>query len=419
MKKDYLLIIGAILLSFLFFGLAHSDIKSIDSQEYQVLASNLINNGTFSFNNELTNFREPGYPVFLALVNYLFDNNTAAVRCWQLIIFILAVLFFYGAVRDYFNSKEAALATSFLIGSFPSFAFYHNLVLSESVYISLLIVLLGLLILGNRWWLIGLVIGLMMLIKVATVILAVPIIIYIWWRKGRLPVLITLILVLMVVLPWCLRNYLVLNDFSITSGRQQESLSVVAYFVNEIEIKDYLRAWPVDLSYKLGLTEKVDFDFFVNNFLPEGRKVFWSKLSDFKKQPSFFEGNILTVRIFYLAIRTSLNAVNALIPEFYIVDKNLLFSKGLPYLIFKIGYLFFYLLVYWTLFRLIIIFIFKRRVFDLEASLLTGAILMILGYSFFIGLSRFNVPLFVIYIFLNGWYFDRFVFGKRADASAF
>lgn len=419
MKKDYLLIIGAILLSFLFFGLAHSGIKSSDSQEYQALASGLINNGTFSFNNELTNFREPGYPVFLALVNYLFNNNTATIRCLQLIIFISAVLFFYGAVRDYFNSDRAALTTSFLIGSFPSFAFYHSLVLSESVYVSLLVVFLGLLIRGNWWWLIGLVIGLMILIKVATIILVVPIIIFIWWRNGWRSVLVTLTLVLALVLPWCLRNYLVLNDFSITSGRQQESLLAATYFLDRIEIKDYLDSWPVYLSYKLGLIEKADFDFFIGNFIPEGRKVFWSKFDDFKRQSSFFGGNISSVRIFYLMIRMPLIAVDALVPEFYIIDKNLLFQKELPYLIFKIGYLIFYLLIYWTLFKLIIVFIFKRRVFDLEISLLAGTVLMILGYSFFIGLPRFNVPLFVIYIFLNGWYFDRFVFGKDADADAF
>jgi len=112
-----------------------------DERDYDALATTLAATGRFAFTpgRELTSIRPPLYPAFLAAI-YLVtgDKDYSAVRLIQASLSLLTALLIYSlGVR--LCSKQSALWATAIYSFYPSLLFYNNLLLTETLFILLLV----------------------------------------------------------------------------------------------------------------------------------------------------------------------------------------------------------------------------------------------------------------------------------------
>ena len=116
-----------------------------DFLEYATLAENMRLHGTFSQTpGEPETFRTPGYPVFIAFISLLCRNWLFAVTLAQIgcVIGIVLLTFFIGrAVAD----ASAGFIAAALVATSPTLLFFSLVLLSESLFILLLLATLSLL----------------------------------------------------------------------------------------------------------------------------------------------------------------------------------------------------------------------------------------------------------------------------------
>ncbi len=106
-----------------------------DSVRYDRIASELIQGEGFS-----SSFTAPLYPVFLSWVYTLFGHSLLTVRIIHSIIGTASVLIMYLLGREMFSEK-AGLTAALLGSVYPFFIFFTGLVLTETLFIFLLLCL--------------------------------------------------------------------------------------------------------------------------------------------------------------------------------------------------------------------------------------------------------------------------------------
>ncbi len=411
--------------SFFIFGLGDLELRG-DSQGYVGFANQVLKEGKFAkVSGELTNYREPGYSFFLASVFLVFgEENFAAVRITQFILFLILVLVFYSTLDKCFKNKKAVFWSSFLLAVFPGFGFYNGQILSESVFIFLfgLIILLliqiyykNFLVKNYKYIILGLLLGILTLIKAIGIIIIFAIALFFLIKKQIKKVVIVCLFAVLIITPWVFRNAYHFDSPSITSGRQEHHLFAVSKIVLELSPSDIGRRAFLRLKkgFQTVSDEEVKFlDKYNENKIIRGNNDlhnFLDKNPDYNnKDLKDYSFGVIKKYPINTMVNTFLNMTSTLGPEIPTVIKynnffeNSLFRKGF-FLIYLLLYLFVYIINF--IFLIKVLFPFKKK-FVLLYLFYFITILILASYSFIVFCTRFNTPLFVLYILIIGFYFD-------------
>jgi 4-amino-4-deoxy-L-arabinose transferase-like glycosyltransferase len=166
----------------------------------------------------------PGYPFFLAGIYSLFGPTVAGARLANVVLGAATAALVYVLALRLFDKRTAILA-GLLAAVFPGQIFFVSLVWSEVVFtfafvLALLLVVMVVQVPGRQrqWWLVaaGLLFGVAALTRGQGLLL--PIVAFVtWgvfgrdWARALAWTGVTLACIVAVILPWTIRNYLVLG----------------------------------------------------------------------------------------------------------------------------------------------------------------------------------------------------------------
>ncbi|MEK6715213.1 MAG: glycosyltransferase family 39 protein [Candidatus Omnitrophota bacterium] len=212
-----------------------------DEFEYNIIAKNLAEHNAFSMAEyppfDPTNKREPLYPFFLSLIYRVFRGSFFAVMIAQAFIFSLTVIFIYSFISKIADNKSAFYSSIFVTVC-PPLANYTSYILSEALFIFLLVVFVYISTMmrahqTNKLFVAsGVMLGLLTLCKAHMLyffpFLILCIIISKWGKNIILPILLVTVAFLITLAPWLGRNYYLFNTWKITSQRAGMTLNVRA-----------------------------------------------------------------------------------------------------------------------------------------------------------------------------------------------
>ncbi|MCL4218479.1 MAG: glycosyltransferase family 39 protein [Candidatus Hydrogenedentes bacterium] len=210
---------------------------SYDESEYDMIARSLVAGKGFSAYYPFpmafrpptypwftTAFRPPGYPFLLAGIYGVAGHNLLVVRVLQAIVTAFVPVLTYLIGRRVF-SKGAAQLGAFFVAIYVPFVFYTLALLTENIYIPLMLLGMWLLLKSQDHQQRGYIV--MAAIAFGAAILMRPVLTFFtpllffwfWHARGKLkPAVINTAIVLGVVIvmvtPWSIRNYRVTNQFT-------------------------------------------------------------------------------------------------------------------------------------------------------------------------------------------------------------
>ena len=188
-----------------------------------IASGNLIGNEVF--------FRAPLYPYFLGLIYSVFGDGPLAVRLIQSLIGSLSCVFIFFIALKIFN-RPIAIIAGIISAFYAVFIYFDNELLITNLFVFLTLLLL--LVIVNtkpkaalkRYYLIGLIAGLVALAR-PTILITVPLLIYylFYYKHPKLKITanrlkLSAILIgglLTVILPVTIRNYAVGHDLVLIS----------------------------------------------------------------------------------------------------------------------------------------------------------------------------------------------------------
>jgi len=129
------------------------DVKPGDSQQYLLLAENLRTKGRFSWDTAPVAFRTPGYPALLALLG----NNLVLLVVVQAVLGGLTVVLLALLGARLF-SPTTGLIAAVLLAVDPASIFYSGVVMTETLFLVLLVAATYLFVV-RREWAAGLLLG--------------------------------------------------------------------------------------------------------------------------------------------------------------------------------------------------------------------------------------------------------------------
>lgn len=208
---------------------------SSDAAWYFNRAVTLIREGSYSENGFPTAYWPVGYPGFLALLFTFTGPSLAAVQFANLFFAACSFWLLYHFVQVVFASELAARLSVLLLTLYLNNAAYVPLVVTETLYTCLLLLVSVLLVTRQSLpmlLLIGITLGLATLIKTQTLLLAPLLVIIAYpksWSFNAFKPAITQaftvgIFMLAVIAPWTLRNYVVFGEFILVSTNGGTSL---------------------------------------------------------------------------------------------------------------------------------------------------------------------------------------------------
>ncbi|MGB4076814.1 MAG: glycosyltransferase family 39 protein [Minisyncoccia bacterium] len=200
-----------------------------DSEEYAALGKHVAELGMFSTDGEVPNtIRVPVYPLFLAVV-YALTGSYAFVPFLQIIlVFCTSVLIYFFAVRLAEKRIAGMLASGFYLLN-PSTIFYAMTVMTETLYIFLLVSFVYVVFSSSHKSIVRFVVGGLLL---GAIILTRPIGMFlpfvcipfiVWtlrdmpWKKILIRVSVFSLAVSVLVVPWLIRNYMVSGEPKLSS----------------------------------------------------------------------------------------------------------------------------------------------------------------------------------------------------------
>ena len=203
-----------------------------DSPRYMLLAKNLVEHGTLSFGGsspfQPTNFRTPGYPLFLALIYLIFHSFIPAIFFGALISAFAAPLV-YLIAKEVFEERIAFVA-GILAAIEPMGLFLGVSILTEGVFTAVLLLAVYFFVRYLKAGSGTCLFSSSALLALATLIR--PVMFYFWpfailfilYREhifGQRLVLkkifVFIIIFFLVLSPWLIRNKIVVNSWQITS----------------------------------------------------------------------------------------------------------------------------------------------------------------------------------------------------------
>jgi len=426
--KNIIIILIFGFLSFFVFGVNSVTTES-DSGHYIDAAINLLRNKEYSIvQGQLSNYREPVYSFFLAGVFGVFgENNFLAVKLCQFALFALFLVYAYYILKKHFKSKRNIFLLILLLSTFPAFNYYMGVILSEAVFIPILGFFIFLLMDVNfekfknikKVVLLGILLGILVLIKASSILLIFLIILFFLLNKKYKQAFVILFFSFLIIMPWMFRNYNKLGEFSVTSGRQGGMFFSSGYVIRNTSPGDFFKRTVLRFKkgFQVELTEEeTDFVFYHNeNEIAHGDLQYIKKdylKNNPDKTEKYFTKYLLLGIVKHpmsAVSQVGLNLVGTLGPEIPRVLKNnkLVADIGLVKKIFYILYLLFHVIIYYFCFIFLVKIVKNFKKEYLIFYLFYVIPLMILSvYSLVIISSRYNTPFFIIYFLLVGFYLE-------------
>jgi beta-galactosidase len=206
-------------------ALFHPPIFS-DQIDYVALGRSLAHGGGYSLDGHPTAFRPPGYPLLLAFSFSLFGESLLPVRAAQACADLLSCFLVYVLGRKLFSERVGLIGAG-IFALFPVQILYVPIIMSETVFTTLLVMYLVLCADGTSSWkqgvLAGIVLGAGALVR-PTVLLLPAAIAAVRWIRGWTPgenlraLAITAAAALVVLSPWLIRNHDEFGRVSLTSN---------------------------------------------------------------------------------------------------------------------------------------------------------------------------------------------------------
>ena len=211
-----------------------------DFKEFNRLAVSIADgNGYVGLDGKPTAYRPPGYIFFLACIYSLFGPNDFIARLVNILLGVLTCWLTYILTIELFD-KRTALIAALMMAAFPSSITWTNILATENLFIPIVLAALisfleAVKFQNVRWsWLIlsGFLLGIGVLIRPAALLLPVSLvqalILRIHFRffspqgiklLGKYAVigLVVSLVMLATVLPWSIRNTIVLGHFVLVS----------------------------------------------------------------------------------------------------------------------------------------------------------------------------------------------------------
>lgn len=209
-----------------------------DAPGYEHIALDLVAGKGFPVSDSWQPKREPGYPVFQAVIYLLRGHDPQAVRLVQGVIaasFCLLVFAAARAVRPFGDDSTVPLAAAVLAAAYPPFAFYAGALYRETLvtFFFLLALVAALRVLRDgrlrdvAWF--GASAGLGALVDGR--LLYFPVFLGGWWvvtrwelRRGVMVGALAFVVALAVISPWAVRNYVVLDRFVLLTTAPHKGL---------------------------------------------------------------------------------------------------------------------------------------------------------------------------------------------------
>lgn len=174
-------------------------------------------------------FMSPGYPYFLAFLFQLFGSSILAIRIVQVIISSITIFIIYKSAENIFG-QSSAIISAFVAASYDIFIFYSGAVLGETIQVLIISVICFTLSRHensesvNRWFKIGIMIGIAALFRANILLAGAGLLIYLvlLLRKNNTsnfkPALFLIIGIAIPVLIVTARNYFVGKDLVMISS---------------------------------------------------------------------------------------------------------------------------------------------------------------------------------------------------------
>ncbi len=201
-----------------------------DSPGYMLLAKNLAEHGTLSFDGaspfQPTNFRTPGYPLFLALIYLIFHSFVPAIFIGAFISAFAAPMV-YLIAKEFFSEKTA-FWSGFITAIEPMGLFLGVSILTEGIFTPLLLLAVYFFIRYLKadnniyFYSSSVLLALVTLIRPIMFYFWPFIILFILYREYILnrrlalkKILIFVIIFFLILSPWLIRNKVVVNSWQI------------------------------------------------------------------------------------------------------------------------------------------------------------------------------------------------------------
>jgi 4-amino-4-deoxy-L-arabinose transferase-like glycosyltransferase len=170
-----------------------------------------------------------GYPLFLAVIYWIFGHSYLAVHLISVLLSLCICFLTYVIAKGLVGPVAARLSLVILV-LLPGQIFYTNVLSSEILFTTLLLLMILLLLKTREQTslltplIVGLLLGLLIMVRAVALIL--PLLIVLFYLKssrrsfvGLKNAILAVLVTCLVLLPWMLRNKRVLDTFSIaTSG---------------------------------------------------------------------------------------------------------------------------------------------------------------------------------------------------------
>jgi hypothetical protein len=131
-----IILLGLVIRLFFFFLLFDLPLFD-DANAYTDLALNISNHLKYE-NFEGLAYRPPIYPLFLSLFFFL-SSNLTFIKLAQITLSLFSILLTYFLAQNISKSKKTALMAAFLVTLSPNLSFYPSLLLSETLFVFLLL----------------------------------------------------------------------------------------------------------------------------------------------------------------------------------------------------------------------------------------------------------------------------------------
>ncbi|MBI4722119.1 MAG: glycosyltransferase family 39 protein [Candidatus Stahlbacteria bacterium] len=186
--------------------------STYDSQEYKLLALNLLHHHRFSWNLEPNTFRTPGYPLFIAAIYSIFGPREWIIILLQVLIGTANIYLIYLIGRVIWSELCGIIAGALLSIDFAAI-FYGSMFMSDTLF--LFFILLGILLfLKTKSPFCGFIFGASAMIRPIAFYLFIPLLFF------SMPIkrcVLFLFLFFLPIAPWIIRNYSIYHSPQITS----------------------------------------------------------------------------------------------------------------------------------------------------------------------------------------------------------
>ncbi len=219
-KKLIVLFIIALLVRLIFLILAPDrPINLYDTPSWDAVATNLLaSRGFIDANGQPTSTRPPLYPIFLAIIYFIFGKNFFVVTVVQAIVGSATVIFIYLIAKEIFNNEKLAILAAYACAIWPALVVYCGIIASEILFIFLSCIFIYILIKAKTntdYILAGVFLGLSNLTRSTYSLYPIFLLIFVllFKKENVSKVLIMFLFSILLVVPWTVRNYFAFKRF--------------------------------------------------------------------------------------------------------------------------------------------------------------------------------------------------------------